>query len=90
MSDQQPPPATPITHTLHEPWSSHVRACLQEIESCRADELRLRGLILEAQERANRRRANLQELVTLIVRDAGLPSDISYSISSNGSTITST
>lgn len=89
MSDQQPP-ATPITHTLHEPWSSHVRACLQEIESCRADELRLRGMILEVQERANRRRANVQELISLIVREAELPPDLNYSISSDGSTITST
>lgn len=88
MTDQPPPPS-PITHTLHEPWCSHVRACLQEIEACRADELRLRGMILEAQERANRRRANLQELITLIVREAGLPADTSYSVSSDGSTITS-
>lgn len=87
MSDT---PATPITHTLHEPWSSHVRACLQEIESCRADELRLRGMILEVQERANRRRANVQELISLIVREAELPADLNYSISSDGSTITST
>lgn len=78
----------PVTHTLHEPWCSHVRAALQEIEGCRADELRLRGMILEVQERCNRRRANLQELITLLVKEAGLPADLHYSISEDGATLT--
>ncbi len=86
MTTDQPPSS--IIHTLNEPWCSHLRAALQEIDSCRAEELRLRGLILEVQERSNRRRANLQELVMLLIRDAGLPTEPAYTISSDGTTLT--
>ncbi len=75
-----------ITHTVSEPWRSHLRAAIAEIESSRDEELRLLGMVHEARERAIRRRASLEEIIRLIAREAELP-DISYDVAKDGSAI---
>lgn len=76
-----------ITHEIHEPWRSHLAACIKDIEAARAEELRLRGLAAEAQERGLRRRASMEETIALIRREAELP-DATYTLSANGATLT--
>lgn len=76
-----------ITHTIAEPWRSHLRDGLAALNTLRNEELRLLGLAHEAREQANHRRASLEEIVRLIAREAELP-DVSYTISKDGSTLT--
>lgn len=80
-------PATTITHTISEPWRGFIAAALADIKSSRDEELRLLGLVHEARERGNRRRASLEETIRLLAREAELP-DIAYTISPDGATIT--
>ncbi len=84
------PTPNQIVHDVGEPWRVYLQRSLQEIETCREDELRLRGMILEAMDRSSARQRALQEIVTLLVREAGLPEGLKYTVSSDGSKLTAT
>lgn len=76
-----------ITHTINEPYRSHLAAAIREIKAASEEELRLQGMILNVRERAMRRRASMEELIMLIRRADELP-DAQYTLSEDGSTLT--
>ena len=82
------PNTTTITHTIPEPWLSHLASRLAEIKSSREEELRHLGLAHEARERGRQQFESLGDIVRLIAREADLP-DVAYEISADGSTIVS-
>lgn len=71
MSDAPTP--THHEHEINEPWRSHVAALRQAIQSARDEELRLRGMTMEAAERRAYADSKLHEILDLIRREAGLP-----------------